>query len=46
LLDQPIEAWRSVMVAGESYESWLSERQEQQRAVEMSNALFRNTMGR
>lgn len=46
LLDQPIEAWRSVMVAGESYESWLAERQEQQRAVEMSNALFRNTMGR
>jgi len=45
LLDQPVEAWQSVMVAGETYESWLSERQEQQHAAEMSNALWRSTVG-
>jgi hypothetical protein len=45
LLDQPVEAWQSVTVAGEAYESWLADRQEQQRATEMSDALFRRSLG-
>ena len=46
LLDQPLEAWQSVMASGEAYETWLSERQEQQRAMEINNALFQRTLGR
>jgi hypothetical protein len=45
LLDQPVEAWQSVTAAGEAYEGWLAERQEQQRAVEMADALFRRSLG-
>ena len=45
LLDQPVEAWQSVMASGEAYEAWLSERREQQRAAEMNDALFRKSLG-
>jgi hypothetical protein len=45
LLDQPVEAWQSVMAAGETYESWLSERREQQSNVEMTDALLRKSLG-
>jgi hypothetical protein len=45
LLDQPVEAWQSVLAAGETYETWLADRQEQQRAMEMTDALFRRSLG-
>jgi hypothetical protein len=44
LLDQPIEAWQSVMAAGEAYESWLIDRQDQQAAMEISNVHFRRSI--
>lgn len=45
LLDQPVEAWQSVMAAGETYEAWLTERREQQSNVEMTDALLRKSLG-
>jgi hypothetical protein len=39
------EAWQSVTAVGEAYEAWLSERREQQSNVEMTDALFRRTLG-
>lgn len=45
LLDQPVEAWQSVMAAGEAYEAWLTERREQQNNVEMTDALLRKSLG-
>lgn len=45
LLDQPVEAWQSVMAAGETYEAWLTERREQQNNVEMTDALLRKSLG-
>ena len=45
LLDQPVEAWQSVMAAGEAYEAWLTERREQQSNVEMTDALLRKSLG-
>jgi len=45
LLDQPVEAWQSVTAAGEAYETWLADRQKQQRAAEMTDALFRRSLG-
>lgn len=45
LLDQPVEAWQSVMAAGEAFEAWLTERREQQSNVEMTDALLRKSLG-
>ncbi len=47
LLDQPVELWELVSTAGEIYEEWLQERQQEQEAGEKSNAeLWAYRMGR
>ena len=47
LLDQPIELWQPVTVAGEVYETWLQEHQQEQQAGAINDAQLRSFgMGR
>lgn len=45
LLNQPLEAWQSVVASGEAYETWLIQQQEQARAMELNDALLRHSLG-
>ena len=45
LLDQPVELWQSIMAAGEAYEGWLQDRQNEQQMEIMNNAQLRRSMG-
>lgn len=46
LLDQPIELWQPVTVAGEIYETWLQERQQEQQAGAVTDAQLLRSLGR
>ena len=40
-MDQPVELWQLVSAAGEIYEEWLQERQQEQEAGALANAELR-----
>lgn len=45
LLDQPIELWQATLAAGEAYESWLHERQNEQQMETTHDAQLRRALG-
>lgn len=45
VLDQPLEMWQSVSIAGEVYETWLQEQQAEQQAGAIHDAQLRSLRG-
>lgn len=45
VLDQPVEEWRSVMTAGNAYESWIDARRRRQEQEALLNAKLQQSMG-